>query len=197
MIKKFFALIAILIFIMPFSAFAEDDYFPKWTEEEINRTFHVYNGLMEVLTNLGNDILKREKPLREFKLKSEEREISFRQSQVYNRVCVRGKTIVIGSAEKDKKFESGIVTTCDPAVDFDGVHVGANISVLEKLLGTTYTEDDMYICLNPPVTTLTYVYVSCSNRTITMLELYFERLYASERAKRFFDRKCEELGMGE
>ncbi|MBR2208828.1 MAG: hypothetical protein IJ859_08510 [Synergistaceae bacterium] len=112
------------------------------------------------LQELGNNILAYNKPTKEFKLTKEERltpdlddyenEVRSTPSPImYSRVCVKGKTIVLGSAKKDKKFTADFIITGEPDFPPQGsrsdvggnaktaprIYVGQNVNVLENYVG--------------------------------------------------------------
>ena len=201
MAKKFLALILSALFAVVLtanfvSAGEDEEPLPKWTEDKINRVFPVYAGLMEALENLGDDILKNTRPIIETKLTKEEREISFCQEQAYNRICIKDKTFVLGSAAEDKIFTTGIITTFDPdAVEYEGVKVGADVSILGSLLDSSFDKDySGMISVKPPVADPRYVGVFCDNGMITGFYFEFSGKFDSETAYKRYEFEIERAG---
>ena len=113
---------------------------------------------MTDLEEFGNTILAYNKPIFEVTLTRKERTCedfqgTYLSTIMYNRICAKNKTIVISTAEKDKKFSTTLIITGDldfppknvkaqnnPLLEsimknYDGIYVGANISVIERFAG--------------------------------------------------------------
>ncbi|MBR0074358.1 MAG: hypothetical protein IJP96_01210, partial [Synergistaceae bacterium] len=96
-----------------FSNMTEEEYYRS---KEYNRLTALGSRIESDLLELGNNILAYNKPALDIKLTKKERSVPEDEYDdspnpkmtlsdvMYNRVCVKGKTIVIGSAKKDKKF---------------------------------------------------------------------------------------------
>ena len=179
--------------------FAEEDEepLPKWTEDKINRTLTVYVGLAEALEELGDDILSNTKSLIETEVKKEERNPYLAVEQLYNRICIKDKKIfVLGSAGKDRIFETGFLDTFAPdSIEFNGVKIGANVSVLGSLLDTSFDKDySGMISVRPPVTDPRYVNVLCDNGIITGFSYEREGRFDSEAACKRYEFELERAG---
>ncbi|MBR2208827.1 MAG: hypothetical protein IJ859_08505 [Synergistaceae bacterium] len=202
MAKKILAFILSALFVAVLtvnfvSAEEAEEPLLKWTEDKTNRVFPVYVGLMEALENFGDDVLKNTKPIIETKLTEEERNPYLAVEQLYNRICIKDKkTFVLGSAGKDKIFETGLITTFDPdAINFERLKIGENISVLGSLLDTSFDKDySGMVSVRPPVTDPRYVYVLCDDGIITGFSYEREGRFDSEAARKRFEFEIERAG---
>ncbi len=185
------------------------------------------------LQELGNNILNYNKPAFEVKLTKKERTVPeeyyddpsdpstkmMLSPVMYSRVCVKGRTIVLGSAGKDKKFTADFIVTGDPGfpskskeatdgpnlTNYDGIYVGASVGIIEKFVGIsaqTITEIQQQeiskkqpgvINLNPA----SFEFVNLAYKDGKIVELHYHTGYGvnSPRAWDFVWKKVEELGL--
>lgn len=180
------------------------------------------------LQELGNNILKYNKPAFEVKLTKKERTVPENDYDdpsdpntkmilspvMYGRVCVKGRTIVVGSAEKDKKFTADFIITGDPGfpskskeatenpnlTNYDGIYVGARVGIIEKFVGIpaqTITKIQQQqagiIDLDPT----SFVFTRLAYKDGKITELHYHDGYARNSPKvwDFVEKKVKELGL--
>ena len=208
-----------------FSNMTEEEYYRS---KEYDRLLFLSGRIENDLCELGNNILAYNKPALDIKLTKKERSVPedeyddspnakmILSNVMYNRVCVKGKTIVIGSAEKNKKFKTDLIITAEP--DFPPaakgsnqnvprIYVGQDVNVLENFVGmsarnisnmqqrnrqkgTPITET---INLDPT----SFVFTNLAYKDNKIAELHHHNGYAltSDRAWNFAKKKAQELGL--
>lgn len=166
--------------------------------------------LEKELCALGDSILAYNKPALDVKLTRNERlvpEDEYDDSPnakkilsdiMYSRVCVKGKTIVLGVAGKDKKFRTKAIITGEQ--DFPpgnhSIKVGTNISVIERRVGMSAENISKFqggkngiINADPN----SFIFADIAYRNWKITELYFMNGYpiASQKAYEFAKKRPE------
>lgn len=200
----------------------EDEFYRTKGYERLSQLgISIENDLLE----LGNNILAFNKAALDIKLTKKERlvpEDEYDDSPnakmvlspvMYGRVCVKGKTIVIGNATKDKKFTAILVITGDPDFPPQGsrnglyegdrlprIYVGQNINIFENYIGMSaenitkiQQQRSGVIGLDPT----SFVIVSLAYKDNKVSELYHHNGYEinSPRIWDFATQKAKELGL--
>ena len=184
------------------------------------------------LQELGNNILNYNKPAFEVKLTKKERTVPeddyddpsdpntkmILSPVMYSRVCVKGRTIVVGSAGKDKKFTADFIITGDPGfpskskeatdnpnlTNYDGIYVGARVGIIEKFVGIsaqtiTKIQQQEFSEKQPGIINLdptSFVFANLAYKDGKITELHHSNGYAlhSPKAWDFARKKVKELG---
>ena len=192
------------------------------SQEQEQRLYQIGARIERDLSELGNNMLKYNKPALDVKLSKKERTVPeeyyddgsdpntkmILSDVMYSRVCVKGKTIVLGSAKKDKNFEANSIITGEPDfppaakendLNVPRIYVGQDISVLENFVGMSAQNITKIQQSDPGTINLSesFVpeYIAYKDGKIT--ELYYANGYAvnSDRAINFKDKKAQELGL--
>ncbi len=107
--------------------------------------------IADSVEKLAKQIAQYNKPVFEVKLTKKERQyydmdvmgdyVPYTSSIIWNKVCAKDKTVVLGIAGKDKKFYPLYFKTADPKFSFaGGIHVGSSVQDLERFLGYKVTK---------------------------------------------------------
>lgn len=184
--------------------------------------------IQDDLQELGNNILNYNKPAFEVKLTKKERTVPenyyddpsdpntkmILSPVMYGRVCVKGRTIVMGTAGKDKKFTADFIITGDPGfpskskeatdnpnlTNYDGIYVGARVGIIEKFVGISaqtitkiQQDEDGIINLDPT----SFIFTDLAYKDGKITELHHSNGYAlnSPKAWDFARKKAKELGL--
>ena len=118
----------------------------KIYEEKMWKFEEKMSSIAEDVGKLANKIAEYNKPIFEAKLTKKERRIenemhgSGTSPIVWNKVCAKNKTVMLGLSRQDKKFWAFYFKTADPALIFSGgIRVGADIKTLERFFGDSIT----------------------------------------------------------
>ena len=140
---------------------------------------------------------------------------------IWNRVWAKDKTVVLGSAAKDKKFGSLMFKTTDPKKTFSGgIHVGSTIKELEKFLGASLntvaqvlnkmTNGNAVVIKGKKITITgpvqetdapddPMITITCVNGIITEISMSWTEVdlegCISQKALNFANQKAKEMGM--
>ena len=128
-------------------------------------------------------------------------------NEILDRVWAKDKTLVMGAAERDKRFYAYYMETRDPDLVFlGGIRVGADIDVLEKAIGMPLRQQDEKsiivikpgeISLNLETTFGNYIQVRHKNKKITEIEWIFSDSSrpSSQKTVTFVNKKKAEMGL--
>ena len=196
----------------------------SFSQKHQHKLFGIGGRIEDDLKELGNNILKYNKPAFEVKLTKEERTVPeddydpntkmILSPVMYSRVCVKGRTIVLGSAGKDKNFTADFILTGEPGfpskskeatdnpnlTNYDGIYVGARVGIIEKFVGISaqtitkiQQQEDGIIIFEAA----SYVIIRLAYKDGKITELYHHNGYAMNSPKvwDFADKKAKELGL--
>ena len=186
---------------------------PPINREIDDRRLDVGFQLEEDLLNLAKQIIAHNKPTLEAKLTEKEREIDVYgdddklvevSNVIWVRVWAKGKTIVIAGAGSDKKFFPFYVVTGDPNYVFhNNIRAGADIKIIEDLIGAPVAEinkiyglDDVPgdINLDPTSFVFTRIYYTDDHK-ISDLKFHSAYYPMSEKVLSFVEQKLKEMGL--
>lgn len=202
-----------------FSNMTEEEYYRS---KEYDRLLSLSGRIEDDLIELGNNILTYNKPALDVKLTKQDRTIPedefddnpkmILSDVMYNRVCVKGKTIVIGSAKKDKKFTTVLIITGEtdfpPAAKGNsGIYVGGDLSVLENFVGMSARNISNMQQRNRPkgepikdiidIDPDSFIFTKLAYKDKKISELFYHQCYSIvvERVWKFAKKKTQELGL--
>ena len=196
----------------------------SFSKQEDERLIYISGRLESDLLELGDSILAYNKPALDVKLTKKERTVRDLddydeegpipvQPVMYSRVCVKNRTIVIGTAEKDKKFTTAFIITGDTDFPPEGknwgnpqdlprvprIYVGENINVLENFVGLSASniskiqqQENGIINLDPT----SFVFTNLAYKDGKITELHHHNGYSliGQKAWNFAKKKAQELG---
>ena len=164
------------------------------------------------LTELAQNIIAYNKPAFEIKLNKKERTVEDEDGKyvtpfMYNKVWVKGKTIVIGIATEDKSFFALNIITAEPGFPPEKknktekapyVCVGQDVSVIENYAGTSVqnvSEEEGRIHFDP--LNLIFVDLKYKNGKITEIQKndFNNGEAVAKRTWDFAKKKAKQLGL--
>ena len=167
---------------------------------EYERLKGITGNMKADLCALGDSILKYNKPVMDITLTKKERNAS---AVMYSRVCVKGKTIVVGNAGKDKRFYTVMILTGEPRFPDNAKNIrnGANISVIEKYVGLSAEDISTAQGVNSGIinaddtANLFGINIAYENGIITEQECHDGNALYADRVWDFIERKAQELNL--